>query len=386
MSRVAFFIYGIGNLKGGGGAERFFADFFDRYSVSGTKIFDLYYIIDDSSVRQLNAVGKLKTRKGLKHFKIISNRFKDFLEALQLYRIIIFNRIEIIHVPLYNNTYVPLLKYINKLPGIFRPRLAINIVNCYAAPALADQSNKYHTAMKATYLPLFESVKVDGYFCWNTNFQNYLREKAKLKNKPSYIQSITSRFSDTESYRPEKKEKWIVFASRLDEQKHPEWMLEAIKGIKENDPSSLGEWKFKVCGNGPMRDQLIEYSQKNELSEYVDFIIEGEMHNVLNRSMIYVSCQDYDNFPSLTMSEAMSAGNAIVARNVGQTELFVSNNVNGLLISPDSPLGLEEALNKLMKNETLISTMTEQSIQMIKTVHNYANFEKQIEEFWRKLR
>ncbi len=43
MKAVALFIYGINNLKGGGGAERFFADFYDDYNDLTTKNFNLYY-------------------------------------------------------------------------------------------------------------------------------------------------------------------------------------------------------------------------------------------------------------------------------------------------------------------------------------------------------
>jgi glycosyltransferase involved in cell wall biosynthesis len=383
---VAFFMYGITSLKGGGGAERFFSDLFLQYKEYDQRRFEPYFIIDEESVSNLREVGKLTKSKGLLGLRIYSNRFKTMLEGAQILKHVLLNRITLIHVPLYNVSYVPLLKFINRIPGIFRPKLAINIVNCYAAPALMDEKNPYHQAMKENYSPLFSEVNVDGYFCWNENFVSYLKENATLTYRPKAVQSITSRFSDVEHYFPEKEKKtWVVFASRLDDQKHPQWFIEAISRLKKNTPELMKEWNFKVCGNGPLRDELIDLTRKNAISQYVEFLIEGEMHKILNHSKIYVSCQDYDNFPSLTMAEAMAAGNAIVARNVGQTSLFVNHTVNGLLIEPDSPEGLEKALSILIADQALTAAMGEKSVRAIKEKHNFRNFVIQIEEFWNSI-
>lgn len=386
MSNVAFFIHGIGSLKGGGGAERFFADFFDKYQKYSPKKFNLYYLIDKQSVINLKEVGKLNSKKKVLNFNIFSNRFKFLLETFELYYFVIVKGIKIIHIPLYNVSYIPLLKSINKMPGLFRPKLVINIVNCYVADALIDTSSKYHQSMKNTYIPLFSEVNIDGYFCWNENFKTYLDNTAKLKFLPTSTQSIISRFSDVENYYPAvDKKNWVVFASRLDEQKHPEWIVESILKIKLTRPALLDSWKFKVCGDGPLRQFLIDFCKKNNLLEYVDFVIEGEMYKILNLSKIYVSCQDFDNFPSLTMAEAMASGNAIIARNVGQTNLFVKNNENGLLLETDNVSGLEKALMQLMADEQLTSKMAFESIRSIKEVHNVQNFITQIESFWAKL-
>jgi glycosyltransferase involved in cell wall biosynthesis len=386
MTNIAFFIYGINKLDGGGGAERFFSDFFDEYQKSGNKKFGLYFITDKTSANNLHKVGKLKSNERLLFFKIISNRFKKILEVLQLYKFIFIYSIKIIHIPLYDLSYLPLLKAINNMPRFMRPKMAINIVNCYAAPALEDKTNRYHESISTTYLPLFKEVKADGYFCWNTNFEAYLKNKATLARPPKTIQSITSRFSDVKNYYPEKiKNNWVVFASRLDEQKHPEWIVEAVKEISAREPNLLNEWKFKICGDGILRNELMAEVEKQKLNYTIDFEIQGEMFKILNASKIYVSCQDYDNFPSLTMAEAMASGNAIIARCVGQTDLFVKNKKNGLLITPDSPLGLANALIELMKDQETISSMRSESLKLIRDVHNVPNFITQIHHFWQSL-
>ena len=55
MANIAFFIYGIGDLSGGGGAERFFADFFEKYIKTDNTKFKVYYITDKDSFLHLNS-------------------------------------------------------------------------------------------------------------------------------------------------------------------------------------------------------------------------------------------------------------------------------------------------------------------------------------------
>ncbi len=384
MSNIALFIYGINDLKGGGGAERFFADFFDEYQDSKISQNKLFYIIDKNSVKKLNEVNKLKSRNNLLNFKIHSNRFKHKLETLELAKHIFLNNIKIVHIPLYDPTYIPILKKLNELPKVIRPKIVINIVNCYVAQVLSDKNHQLHKSMCNSYLPLFKEINVSGYFCWNESFVNYVGKEKVFKNIPKKVYAINSRFSDVKKFIPSAaKQNLVVFASRLDEQKHADWYLKAIEIIKSQN--KLNDWKFILCGTGPLREELMKQATEKKLSDVLEFRIEGQMEKLFNVSKIYVSCQNYDNFPSLSMSEAMASGNAIVARNVGQTNLFVRSNKNGVLINPDSAEGLAEALIKMISDGEMVKKMGEESVELMKNVHNVPNFIKQIDNFWNEI-
>jgi glycosyltransferase involved in cell wall biosynthesis len=383
MSSVALFIYGIKNLKGGGGAERFFADFFDEYQGIENSKHKLYYIIDRKSIKNLHEVDKLKSKKRLLKFKVFSNRYKLQLELLQIIRFILRKKIKIIHIPLYDASYIPLLKKINQLPLLFRPKVVINVVNCYVAQVLSDQNHKQHKSLSNTFNPLFKEVNVDGYFCWNQSFVDYAVQQKLFKYNPSSITAISSRFSDTKKFMPEEKQNEVVFASRLDEQKHADWFIKAIEKLKKEN--KVKNWKFILCGDGPMRKKLMNDASEKNISDVLEFKIEGQMQKILNHSRIYVSCQDYDNFPSLSMAEAMAAGNAIIARNVGQTDLFVKDKINGLVFSSDNYEGLAEALSILILNNEKTLEMGIESIKLIKEVHTVPNFVKQIDKFWTQI-
>lgn len=385
MANVALFIFGITELKGGGGAERFFADFFDIYNKKETK-HKLYYLIDKNSVANLNKVGKLSGTKNILNFNIVSNRFKDTLEFYQIVKYIITKGIRIIHIPLYSVSYIPLIKKLNGLPSFLKPKIVINIVNCYVPFAIKDETHISHKGIKDTYQPLFNTVNIDGYFCWNQNFVDYINTENiyKEKNKP-LLYAITSRFSDVDKFFPAEKKNTIVFAARLDHQKHPQWFVEAINTLKKQDPDLIKTWKFILSGDGPLRNSLIEFAEKNNLKENIDFVIEGDLSKLLNTSKAYVSCQDYDNFPSLAMAEAMAAGNAIIARNVGQTDLFVKHKKNGLVLEKDSPEGLANAMKYYIENDSMHTSMANESVRLMKEVHTADNFIKQIDKYWTKI-
>lgn len=384
MANVALFIFGITELKGGGGAERFFADFFEIYNEKKTK-HNLYYLLDKNSVSNLNRVGKLAGTKNILNFNIFSNRFKDTLEFLQMVKFIITKGIKIIHIPLYSVSYIPLIKKLNGLPAFLKPKIVVNIVNCYVPYAIKDENHVSHKGIKATYEPLFNKVNVDGYFCWNQNFVDYINNENiyRERNKP-LLYAISSRFSDTHKFYPAEKKNEIVFAARLDHQKHPQWFLDAINILKKESPAAIKGWKFIMSGNGPLRDSLINYAKTNELNN-IEFVIEGDLSKMLNSSKAYVSCQDYDNFPSLAIAEAMTAGNAIIARNVGQTDLFVKHNKNGMLLNKDSPDGLAEAIKAYIENDSVHEAMSKESVRLMKEVHTADNFIKQIDEYWTKI-
>ncbi len=381
MKNIAFFIYGIGDLTGGGGAERFFADFFDKYQLAGNTKFKLYYIIDKDSIVNLTEVNKLKSRTNVLTFKIISNRFKKIIEFGQLIYFTSRYNIKIIHLPLYNISYLPLLKLINKLPQFIRPKIVINISNCYVVPWLTNSNDPNHTSTKNTYFPLFNEVDVSGYLSWYENFKVYI-ENSSFKNKPQLTQAISSRFSDTEKFLPMEKQNTIVFASRLDEQKHPEWFIDAIGILMRSNLEHIKNWKFVVCGNGVLREALIESAKKQGIADLLEFKIEGELQKVLNHSKVFVSCQDFENFPSLSMAEAMAAGNAVIARNVGQTSYFLEESKNGIFINPDNSLGLANALRQIIESPQILVNMGNYSEELMKTKHTFSNFVPQIEKLW----
>ena len=130
MTNIAFLFTGIGSLAGGGGAERFFADFFEKYQ-GASPLYNLFFISDKESLKNLNDIGLLKDQKNVLTYKIVSNRFKDKIDAIQLIKIIVLNKIKLIQIPLYHIQYYPLIKTIDDLPKFIRPKIVLTITDSF---------------------------------------------------------------------------------------------------------------------------------------------------------------------------------------------------------------------------------------------------------------
>ena len=83
---VAIYLVGVTSLSGGGGAERFFADFFEFYSKYNDSKYNIYFFTDQKSIYELNNVNKLLFRNcKLIKLRVFNNRFKKYLENIDIW-------------------------------------------------------------------------------------------------------------------------------------------------------------------------------------------------------------------------------------------------------------------------------------------------------------
>ena len=135
-----------------------------------------------------------------------------------------------------------------------------------------------------------------------------------------------------------------------------------------------------------MKNDLIKMIDQYKLNHILSLKTNGNLEEVFPYTSCYVSTQDYENFPSLSMMEAMACGNAVISRNVGQTSLMVKDEQNGLLLKEDTPEGLAEMLKKYIKSsDEQHLSMQKESIRIVEEVHTPTSFISQIEDFWMNL-
>jgi glycosyltransferase involved in cell wall biosynthesis len=377
LANVAFLFTGVGSLAGGGGAERFFSGFFEDYNKSNGK-HKLYFISDKKSLENFNQLGNLKGSKQILTYKIVHNRFKDKLEFLQLTRLIVKHKIKLIQVPLYGVQYYPLLKSIDRLPKAIRPKIAITIVDSFVPHFYFDKNDRYNFAK--VFGGLFNDIKVDSVISWYELFKEFAEKNKVIKSSPK-IFCINSRYSDKKFNRNVPKKNHIVFAGRFTLAKRPLMFVEALNLLKQKN-SRIHDWKFFMYGKGHQEDEVLSKIKEYGLAELITVSHHHDLTKVFEESKCFVSTQDFENFPSLAMNEAMSAGNAIIARNVGQTELFVKHMKNGLLTEPDNEEGLALAMSYFIDHPELHENMARESIRLTEEVHTFSNFKTQIETFW----
>ncbi|MBK7311185.1 MAG: glycosyltransferase [Sphingobacteriaceae bacterium] len=397
---VGVLIIEMANLSGSGGAERFYADFFESYNNQSDRKRDFYFISDDLS--ELHRIGKLKlfTEKQLAFqsyrksffYEFTRNRpridkkinyLRIFLTKRSLLKQLEQHEIKALVLPVYEDKDFGLIKSLDNLPKNKRPKIILNVTNAVVQNHYFDTNPRYAYHSKLNYGRLFEQVKLDGIYTWYKAFKEFVENKKVLNSNP-LVHSVSSRFTATDFFEDfSERENRIIFSGRLSEYKDPLLFIKAAQIVNKRMPDS--NWKFEMYGKGPLENEVRIYLKSNDLESVVLLSHTPDMQKVLRKSRIYVSTQNAENFPSLAMAEAMACCNLIIARNVGQTDFYVKDTVNGFLLKTGDPEELADMLIKVMQSPEIIETMGKESVSLLKNIHNKENFIKEIDDFWDEL-
>jgi glycosyltransferase involved in cell wall biosynthesis len=387
LKRVAIYLSGVNDISGGGGAERFFADLFEKYSNYKEAEYKLYFFCDQSTYDALRNVNKLcHNTNTIVLLWNVSNRYKKHIENFDFLYKVQKHKIDIVHCANFGAHDFDKLFYLSQKRTKNIPKLILNVVDCQVPYILDDQNSDKLQAYTTRYITLPNKICFDGIYSWYELFIRHAKEN-KYYNENTIFGSIQSRFADTSRFTPAaNKKNIIVFASRMHHQKRPEWFLQAINELKNRKTPALNQWKFLFIGGGEMKKDMSQYITDNGLSEQIEMIETGDLSTIYPETSCYVSTQDFENFPSLSMMEAMACGNAVIARDVGQTSLMVKDQINGLILKDDSYLGLAKALLECMNMSTIDrEQMQQNSIRQVKEVHTENNFFDQVELFWNRV-
>lgn len=384
MARVAIVLSGV-TSEHVGGAERFFSDFYEIYNKQPQQKHSVFFMTDTTTFQILNKkLSKLNNPSKLIFIPLFHNRFKNALEAIAFITKIIKHRINILHVGSYGKHYYHLLKALRYLPSVWRPKLVINIVDCEVPYVLNDTASPKYNGYYAKYAPLFKTIHIDAIYSWYLLFGEFMKTSCLFNGKKPYFEAVNTRFSDTERFVPApEKKNLIIYAARLTDQKKPLFFLSAIELLKQMNLPELNDWKFVIYGNGQLEEKVKTFINDNEIGHLVEHHSSTDLAQVFAQTSCFVSTQDFENFPSLSMCEAMAAGNAVIARNVGQTGYFVLDSVNGFLLKQDTPEDLADTIVKYIRTSSAKrKEMQDESIRLTKKVHTAGNFILQIDAFW----
>jgi len=188
---------------------------------------------------------------------------------------------------------------------------------------------------------------------------NYIRSKYKVENKgvviPNYI--------DTSIFRPKhrKKEKnSICFVGRLNEQKNLFSLLDAMVGL---------ECKLSVIGTGELREALKTYAKERNISaEFVDYVDNVNLPQVLNKHEIFVLPSLYEGAPKALL-EAMACGLCCIATDVKGNAEVIQHGINGLLCNTDAD-SIQQAIRLAMGDKEMANMLGRNGVRTIQ--ENYS--------------
>jgi len=140
----------------------------------------------------------------------------------------------------------------------------------------------------------------------------------------------------------------VVFSGRLSAEKRVDQLIEMWPSIRENFPNA----QLLILGTGEQEPALRSMARDG-------VIFTGIVEEVSS----YLQCADIFVLPSSTeglsnsLLEAMSCGLPSVATTVGGATDAIEHEVSGLLVPPDSPQNLKDALLRLLGDPLICEAM-----------------------------
>jgi glycosyltransferase involved in cell wall biosynthesis len=159
----------------------------------------------------------------------------------------------------------------------------------------------------------------------------------------------------------------LLAVGRLVENKQFDQLLHAFADAiqpqaAENTSSATQAWQLAIVGDGPLHEALQALVDRLGLQDRV--CLPGRVGNVndwMARADAFVMTSRYEGYPNALL-EALASGVPSIACDVhcGPREL-IQHQVNGLLVPPNSPDALQQALQRMMTDTVMRQHMAKQA-------------------------
>ncbi|MCX7727030.1 MAG: glycosyltransferase family 4 protein [Chitinispirillaceae bacterium] len=136
-----------------------------------------------------------------------------------------------------------------------------------------------------------------------------------------------------------------------------------------------------IAGEGPIDAELLEKAKKLEVNLINRWLNEEELLRLLEETDIVVIPYKQAS-QSGPASIATSLGVPVIATKVGGLTEQVFNRVNGILVKPNSPEEIKEAVKMFIKDRKLFYTLSEGAKNLAKDYLSWENIIKEMEELW----
>jgi glycosyltransferase involved in cell wall biosynthesis len=145
----------------------------------------------------------------------------------------------------------------------------------------------------------------------------------------------------------------VVYVGRLISNKGPQFFIDAAEKISKNLPNI----SFTMIGDGPMLNVLKTRIYKHGLNNKINLIgTVPKLSEILPKYDILIRPSLTEGMP-LTILEGMACGLAVISSNVAGVPEIITDNVNGLLISPGKVDEIESAVTRLVTNQELLTSI-----------------------------
>jgi glycosyltransferase involved in cell wall biosynthesis len=179
--------------------------------------------------------------------------------------------------------------------------------------------------------------------------------KRKLKNIYHKDSVVIPNFVDISRFKPMQKENYILYAGRIYWHKGIDYLLEAFAEVEKSF-----DIRLKLAGIGDIdfyKDKVKKLGIRNV--EFLGSVDNSKMPDLMGKAKIFVLPTVTREGHPKALIEAMACGCACIATDVPGNNELIQNGKNGLLVMPKDKESLLKALVKVLSNESLRVTLSE---------------------------
>lgn len=158
----------------------------------------------------------------------------------------------------------------------------------------------------------------------------------------------------------------IVTVAVLREPKGIQFMIHAMESIVQSQPHI----HYLIVGEGKYKENLENLVREKNLGKHISFAGQrSDISEILYASDLFVLPTLTDALPTVLI-EAMSAGKAIVASNVGGVPEIVEDRISGILIQPGDPDQLAKSCLSIAGDDNKRKAMEIAGLRIVKEKFN----------------
>ncbi len=163
----------------------------------------------------------------------------------------------------------------------------------------------------------------------------------------------------------------------------PDVLLQAARLLKERGV----QFHLDMAGSGEMTGELQTMIQSLGLSDTVNLVGKfehAEMASFLQSHHLMVMPSRMESF-GVSALEAAAVGRAVIASEVGGIPEVVQQNKTGILVPPEDPAALADAIERLVKNRSELEQMGKAGYEMVKAQYNWERSLDKMSELYERV-
>ena len=199
---------------------------------------------------------------------------------------------------------------------------------------------------------------------------------------PSDLSPVQSQVSEETAHAASASAKpWtIVIVARLSAEKGIDVAIDAAEVMLRT--MGWDDFQMRIAGDGPLRTGLERQIAERGLEDHVRLLgAVRDVPSLLAAADVFLLPSRSEGV-SLTLIEAMFAGVPIVATAVGGTPEVIQDGINGLLVPPESPEPMAEALQRLRSSESLREELVRQGQRIAQEEFSHESMAERYREIY----